>query len=133
MSKKNDFIDTVNRVIGDKIFNLRINKGLSREQLAADIGVTNQQLHKYEKGSNRISVGRFLLIATALKKDPSFFLKDIMKEDVEFSVTYHQRMCLEVARNFMKIQNSDHQNAVNTLIKSLTKEQEDERGISSAA
>jgi transcriptional regulator with XRE-family HTH domain len=133
MSKKNDFIDTVNRVIGDKIFNLRINKGLSREQLAADIGVTNQQLHKYEKGSNRISVGRFLLIATALKKDPSFFLKDIIKEDVEFSVTYHQRMCLEVARNFMKIQNSDHQNAINTLIKSLTKEQEEERGISNAA
>ena len=36
-------------------------------------------------------------------------------------VTQHQRMCIEVSRNFMKIENSEHQTAVNTLVKSLSK------------
>jgi hypothetical protein len=31
-------------------------------------------------------------------------------------------MCIEVSRNFMKIENTEHQNAVNTLIKSLIKD-----------
>ena len=40
----------------------------------------------------------------------------------EATVTQHQRMCIEVSRNFMKIENTEHQNAVNTLIKSLIKD-----------
>jgi len=34
----------------------------------------------------------------------------------------HQRMCIEVSRNFMKLRNSDHQNAINSLLRSLVKE-----------
>ena len=34
-------------------------------------------------------------------------------------VTQHQRMCIAVTRNFMRIENPDHQAAVNTLIRSL--------------
>ncbi len=123
MVRKNDFISQVDKHMGNKIFQLRLGMGLSRQQLAEIIGVTHQQLQKYEKGVNRISVGRLALIAKALDKDIKYFYSDFDNiEPVEDQVTHHQRMCIELSRNFMKIKDGDHQTAINTLVKSLAKE-----------
>ncbi len=121
MARKNDYIIEVDKYIGGRIYSLRLAQGFSRQQLSKIIGVTHQQLQKYEKGTNRISVGRLVLIAKALSKDTSYFYEGLEAADSEPVVTQHQRMCIEVSRNFMKIENSDHQTAVNTLIKSLSK------------
>lgn len=122
MARKNDFIDGVDKFIGGKVYSLRLAKGLSRQQLAKIIGVTHQQLQKYEKGTNRISVGRLVLIARALDKSVDYFYKGVEDSDQrEELLTKHQRMCIEVSRNFMKIENAEHQNAINALIKSLAK------------
>lgn len=121
MARKNDFIIEVDKFIGNRIYTLRLAQGLSRQQLAKIIGVTHQQLQKYEKGTNRISVGRLFLIARALSKDISYFYEGMAENNQEAVTTQHQRMCIEVSRNFMKIENASHQNAVNTLIKSLSK------------
>ena len=122
MVRKNDFISEVDKFIGNKIFSLRLAKGYSRQQMSEVIGVTHQQLQKYEKGINRISVGRLVLIAKALSKDPSYFYEGITNPDnSEKQNTKHQRMCIEISRNFMKIDNSEHQNALNSLVKSLAK------------
>ena len=122
MFKKNDYIQEVDQFVGEKIYSLRLAKGLSRQQLAEVIGVTHQQLQKYEKGTNRISVGRLVLIAKALGKTVNYFYEDLDITSSEPIVTQHQRMCIEVARNFMKIRNAEHQNAVNSLVRSLVKE-----------
>ncbi len=123
MAKKNSLTSKLtsklDKFIGSKIYSLRLAKGLSRKTVAETIGVTHQQLQKYEKGSNRLSVGRLALIAKALEKNSSYFYEGIDNENPEEIVTRHQRMCLEVSRNFMKIENPVHQSAVNTLIKSL--------------
>jgi transcriptional regulator with XRE-family HTH domain len=121
MTRKNDYIIEVDKYIGNKIYSLRLAQGLSRQQLAEVIGVTHQQLQKYEKGVNRISVGRLVLIAKALAKDVTYFYEGLENNAEESVKTQHQRMCIEVSRNFMKIQNSEYQNAVNSLIKSLAK------------
>lgn len=122
MVRKNDYIIEVDKYIGGRIYSLRLAQGFSRQQLSKIIGVTHQQLQKYEKGTNRISVGRLVLIAKALSTDTSYFYEGLEAADSsEPIVTQHQRMCIEVSRNFMKIENSDHQTAVNTLIKSLSK------------
>lgn len=120
MARKNDYIEEIDKFIGSKIYSLRLAKGLSRQQLANVIGVTHQQLQKYEKGRNRISVGRLVLISKALEENISYFY-DGVESNIENKdlITQHQRMCIEVSRNFMKIESADHQNAVNTLIKSL--------------
>ena len=39
----------------------------------------------------------------------------------DLSPTQHQRMCLEISRNFMRISDSNHQLAVHSLVKSLTR------------
>jgi transcriptional regulator with XRE-family HTH domain len=121
MARKNDYIIKIDKFIGEKIYSLRLAKGLSRQQLAESIGVTHQQLHKYEKGTNRLSVGRLVMIAQALSKDISYFYDGLDASDTEETVTKHQRMCIEVSRNFMKIESADHQNAINALVKSLSK------------
>ena len=121
MARKNDYIVEVDKYIGGRIYSLRLAQGFSRQQLSQIIGVTHQQLQKYEKGTNRISVGRLVLIAKALSKDTSYFYEGLEAANSEPVVTQHQRMCIEVSRNFMKIENSEHQTAVNTLVKSLSK------------
>jgi len=52
--------------IGQKLRALRLDRGLSQGALAGEIGVTFQQLQKYEKGANRVSAGRLVRIAAAL-------------------------------------------------------------------
>lgn len=123
MARKNDLINKIDKFIGNKIYMLRLAKGLARQQLAEQISVTHQQLQKYEKGTNRISAGRLVLIAKALERSVNYFYAGFDNTVSEDEVlTQHQRMCIEVSRNFMKLQNPDHQNAVNTLIKSLVRE-----------
>ncbi len=123
MARQNDYIAQIDKFIGNKIYSLRLGKGLSRQQLSDVIGVTHQQLQKYEKGTNRISAGRLVLIARAMDKTPEFFYEGFDQTvSAPEENTMHQRMCIEVSRNFMKLRNSDHQNAINSLLRSLVKE-----------
>jgi transcriptional regulator with XRE-family HTH domain len=121
MTRKNDYISKIDKHIGDKIYLLRLAQGLSRQQLAKIIGVTHQQLQKYEKGVNRLFVGRLALVSKAMAKDISYFYEGLDTNDNVKVITQHQRMCIEVSRNFMKIGSPDHQTAVHTLVKSLSK------------
>jgi transcriptional regulator with XRE-family HTH domain len=52
---------------------------MSQADLGAALGVTFQQVQKYEKGTNRISVGRLQQIADTLRVPISFFFDDPMK------------------------------------------------------
>lgn len=121
MARKNIYIDKVSQHIGNQVKLLRLLRGYSRQQLANVIDVSNQQLLKYEAGENRLSVGRLLLIAKALSVNISYFYKKLDNIDQEPIGTQHQHMCIEVACNFMKIASSKHKNAVNALIKTLSK------------
>ena len=53
--------------IGRRIRTHRLRRGLSQAELARRIGVTFQQLQKYEKGENRVRPARLIEIARALK------------------------------------------------------------------
>lgn len=52
--------------IGRKIRTLRLERGLSQSRLAGGIGLSFQQLQKYESGANRVSAGRLQKIAELL-------------------------------------------------------------------
>lgn len=65
----NKEITSVDIAAGVAIQERRIALGLSRHNLADKIGITHQQLQKYEKGINRISIGRFYDICKALNID----------------------------------------------------------------
>lgn len=69
--------------IGMKIRVYRQNAGLSQEKLAEMVGVTPQQIQKYETAKTRISTDRIQLIANALRVHVSSFFHD---RDDEFTL-----------------------------------------------
>jgi len=59
--------------VGSKVKSRRLLLGLSQEELAKAIGLTFQQVQKYERGTNRISVSRLVDICKALKVQAEYF------------------------------------------------------------
>lgn len=53
---------------------------LSQKELADRLGITFQQVQKYEKGMNRIGAGRLYSIAAILGVDISYFYSDVPAE-----------------------------------------------------
>lgn len=66
-------------LIGRRIAALREARGLSQSALAQALGLSFQQIQKYEYGKNRISVARLLLIADVIDV-PYNELMDVKKE-----------------------------------------------------
>src|SRR5207248_3455898 len=104
--------------VGARIRERRIMLGLTQQQLAEMIGVTYQQAHKYERGINRVSAGRLYEIARVLNASITYFYEGL-GEATPRPATPHQRMLLEIARNFGEIQNEKHQEAVSQLARAL--------------
>jgi transcriptional regulator with XRE-family HTH domain len=63
----------IDRRIGQKVRTRRMEVGFSQEALAESLGVTFQQVQKYEKGVNRISASRLFEMAAALGVPVSYF------------------------------------------------------------
>lgn len=55
--------NAIDRLIGHNIRIRRLSRRLSQSQLAEQLGVTSQQIQKYEKGSNRVAGSRLWQIA----------------------------------------------------------------------
>jgi transcriptional regulator with XRE-family HTH domain len=70
MAKTPDPIDVE---VGGKIKARRRLVGMSQDTLAARLGVTFQQIQKYEKGSNRVSSSRLAMIAETFGVPPAYF------------------------------------------------------------
>ena len=62
--------------IGQRIRAQRLNRGMSQTELADTLGITFQQVQKYEKGANRVSVSRLQQIAEALGVTPAWFFEN---------------------------------------------------------
>ena len=53
-------------MVGARIRMFRVNRGMSQTMLAGRIGVTFQQVQKYERGANRVGASRLSQIASVL-------------------------------------------------------------------
>jgi transcriptional regulator with XRE-family HTH domain len=62
--------------LGEKIRTRRVAAGMSQDELGKTLGVTFQQVQKYEKGVNRVSAVRLEQIAGALDESISYFQTD---------------------------------------------------------
>jgi transcriptional regulator with XRE-family HTH domain len=104
----------IDRRVGARIRRRRETIGLSQEKLARQIGITFQQIQKYEKGSNRIGSGRLQEIANALDVPISYFFadgKDEVRSDwclhegnSNISTTSLKEQCSQLTRDFKKIE-----------------------------
>ncbi|MEP0321640.1 helix-turn-helix domain-containing protein [Bauldia litoralis] len=62
--------------VGSRVRLRRMMLGMSQEKLGESLGITFQQIQKYEKGTNRIGASRLQNIARVLSVPVSFFFED---------------------------------------------------------
>jgi transcriptional regulator with XRE-family HTH domain len=79
--------DPVDIEVGHRIRIERLARGLSQTALANQLGVTFQQVQKYEKGVNRVGAGRLTKIAEVLGIDVGTFFgaKDMVSDEAKES------------------------------------------------
>ena len=74
MARRNHAID---RHLGARVRFARIEKKISQTALGERLGISFQQVQKYELGKDRISASQLMNIAKILDKDISFFFEDV--------------------------------------------------------
>jgi transcriptional regulator with XRE-family HTH domain len=97
----------VDRHVGRRVCEKRISLGYNQSDLGRALGLTFQQIQKYEKGSNRISASKLWDIARFFKVDVAYFFEGLgaaqpgMAEDgaVAFDHEFPStRYTIEIAR-----------------------------------
>ncbi len=73
MRRKTNPTRAIDTHVGRQLRVLRASRGLTQENLAERIGISYQQLHKYETGANSISASRLYELAKLLAVSPDTF------------------------------------------------------------
>lgn len=108
--------------IGRKLYEARCMAGMSQTDLGEKIGVTFQQVQKYEKGDNRISAGRLSDAAACLNQPITFFYDGISGPATEpDKVT---RRVLHAAAALNRVVNDDTRNSIIDLIHSCAEKED---------
>jgi transcriptional regulator with XRE-family HTH domain len=117
--------------IGKRVRLRRVEQGLSQAELGSALGVTFQQVQKYEKGVNRVGAARLQQIATALDVPVTFFFDDASvgkrvtgdKREVESLLFLDSSFSLRLLRAYAAVKDQKVQRQFVSLIESIvTKE-----------
>ncbi len=117
-----DIAKRIDHLVGQRIRLRRNMLGLTQEELAESLGISYQQVQKYETASNRVSAGRLFEIAAKLNTPVAYFF-----EGIEELVESHgpaaggSRMNIELVRNFALIAYSPIRSALLGLIRDLAR------------
>ncbi len=106
--------------VGSRVRLRRMMLGLSQEKLGEQLGITFQQIQKYEKGPNRISAARLHAIGKALGAPVEFFfdgIEDGSKGDVIAAEV--KTLDLALARRIAAVQDGRIKRALLNLINDL--------------
>ena len=113
--------------LGKRIRLRRVEMGFSQAELATKIGVTFQQVQKYEKGVNRVGASRLQQVATALDVPVTFFFDDEGlgkrasdgKREVESLLFIDSAFSLRLLRAYSSMKNQTVQRRFVSLIESI--------------
>ena len=108
--------------VGQRIRARRMAKGMSQSELDSMLGVTFQQVQKYERGINRVGAGRLVSVAEALDVPISFFfgITDNDAEDTRAILGFlDTSYSLRLLRAFSRIPEAQVQRTVVELIESI--------------
>ncbi|MGH6763303.1 MAG: helix-turn-helix domain-containing protein [Phyllobacterium sp.] len=120
--------------VGSRIRLRRNMLGFSQEKLGESLGITFQQIQKYEKGTNRVGASRLQAIAGILSVPVAFFFEDAPgvgtetqgfaeTGDVNYVVDFlSSAEGLQLNRSFAKISDPKIRRKIVDLVKSLSDE-----------
>jgi len=69
----------IEKALGARLRQLRKARRMSQEAVGAPLGLSHQQIQKYEAGGNRISVSTFIRICKVLDYDPAVIVGPLAK------------------------------------------------------
>jgi transcriptional regulator with XRE-family HTH domain len=127
--KKPNPIDTH---VGSRIRLRRNMLGMSQEKLGENLGITFQQIQKYEKGTNRVGASRLQAIATILGVPVAFFFEDAPGHETagrgfseDSSTAFAVEFCsttegLQLNRAFVRIGDPKVRRKIIDLVKALS-------------
>lgn len=110
--------------LGSRIRLRRRELGLSQEQLAREVGITFQQVQKYEHGTNRVSFSRLVEIAKALRCGVMGIIGDLDQQTPTSTFSRHVD-CLnelgaaELLEAYAAIRSAKHRRAILNLARQL--------------
>lgn len=124
--EKKDGLNEVDVFVGQRLRELRMLAGLSQSDVAAALGLTFQQLQKYERGFNRVSASRLYKLALYFRVPVSVFfdgleerasqLESAESGDIEDADnTLQSREALMLARYFQHIRDPQVRLAIREL------------------
>lgn len=124
-------LHAADKIVGSQIRFRRISLGLSQQAVSEIMGLTFQQLQKYEHGTNRVSASRLYQLARILHVPVSFFFEPIDEElglageqiepaelDLPAGVM-NKKKTIDLVRAFYTIRNSSERDAAFKLISTL--------------
>jgi|ERR1700682_1319513 transcriptional regulator with XRE-family HTH domain len=110
--------------LGRRIRLRRLEKGISQIELAGHLGVTFQQVQKYEKGTNRVGAARLQQIAEVLGVDIPFFYDGDGKEpDVDSLLVLDSVFSLQLLRAYTAIKDKTVQRKLVILVEMIAASQ----------
>ena len=77
------FYNIIDSSIGNKLKILRLKRGKSLNEIGNILGVSFQQVQKYEKGTNKISVSNLCLLARSFDVTINYFFDNIHEQGAE--------------------------------------------------
>ena len=92
-AEQNDKV--LRKIYGLQLKKMRLMRGYTQTRVAKAISVTFQQIQKYEKGVNAVSIMNELKLAEFLKCDRNYFIQPITENGYKFlnkPITYRYRM-----------------------------------------
>lgn len=117
----------VDRHVGQRLRLARRMKGLSQTELATAVGLTFQQIQKYEKGSNRISASRLFQFAEVVGVDVPFFFRGTEQHEADAQlrlsgndVPAPSRLDIEIMEKLAELNNPKLRQIVVDLINCLS-------------
>lgn len=133
--------DAIDKHVGARIRLRRNMLGVSQEKLAEGLGITFQQVQKYEKGTNRVGASRLQSIAAILEAPISFFFEEgpgpVLQSEGWVADSPTQLMmskeCVALARAFVAIEDKRVQQKVLSLVRALSAEKSEPADLSDQA
>ena len=113
--------------MGKRIRLRRVEQRISQAELGQKLGVSFQQVQKYEKGVNRVGAGRLVLVSEALDVPVSFFFgatdPGVGSSDTRAILGFlDSPYALRLLRAFSRIRQNEVQRAMVNLVESLAPE-----------
>ena len=117
--------------VGNRVRTRRVALGLSQSALGDAIGVTFQQIQKYERGNNRISASRLHGLADVLQVTPEFFFEGLEQVQAQSSLDPATELsshadALALMGAFRRIKSRKLQRSVISLIEELAAGERDQ-------